>query len=146
MMPSDYLILCHILLVPSLLPRIRVFSNKSPIHIMWTKYWSFSIIISPSNEYSELISIRIDWLDLLAVQETLKSLLQLEASVLQGKPSLWPNSAKTIDLIIQTFVSKVISLLFNMLSRFVIAFIPRSNCLLISWLQSPSSVIWSPRK
>ena len=156
-MPSNHLILYSpLLLLPSIFPSIKVFSNGSVLPIRWPKYWSFSFSISPSNEYSEPISLRIDWLDLLAVQGTLKSLLQYHSS----KASILWHSAffmvqlshpymitrKTIALIIWTFVSKLMSLLFNMLSRFVIAFLPRSRCLLISWLQSPSAVILVPNK
>ena len=156
-MPSNHLILCHPLLLPPLIyPSIRVFSNELVLCIRWPKYWSFSFSISPSNEYSGLISFRIDWLDLLAVQGTLKSLLQHHSS----KTSiLWCSAffivqlshpymttRKTIALTRRTFVDKVMSLLFNMLSRLVIAFLPRSKRLLISWLQSPSVVIWSPKK
>ena len=151
--PSNYLILCHPLrLLPSIFPSIRVFSNESVLRIRWPKYWRFSFSISPSNEYSGLISFRMDWLDLLAVQRTLKSLLQAP----QSKPSILRHSAsfmvqlshlymttrKTIALTKWTFVGKVMSLLFNMLSRLVITFLPRSKHLLISWLQSPSAVIW----
>ena len=150
-MPSNHLILCRpLLLLPSVFPSIRVFSNESVLHIRWPKYWSFSFSISPSNEYSELISLRTDWLDLIAVQGTLKSLFQHHSS----KPSIiwcsaffivqlshpYRTTGKTIALTRWTFVGKVISLLFNMLSRLVITFLPRSKCLLISWLQSPSSV------
>ena len=153
-MPSNDLIHCHpLLLPPSIFPSIRVFSNESALCIRWPKYWSFSI--SPSNEYSGLISFRMDWLDLLAVQGTLKSLLQDHSS----KASILRHSAlfmvqlshpcmttgKTIVLTRQTFVGKVISLLFNMLSRLVITFIPRSKFLLISWLQSLSAVILEPQ-
>ena len=146
---------CPLLLLSSIFPSIRVFSNESALYIKWPKYWSSSFSISPSNEYSGLISFRMDWLDLLAVQRTLKSLLQhhtLKASVLQCSaffivqllhPSM--TTGKTIALTTQTFVSKVISLLFNMLSRLVITFLPRSKHLLISWLQSPSAVIFKPR-
>ena len=156
-MPSNYLILCHpLLLPPSIFLSIRVFSNESLIYIRWPNYWSFSFRFSPSNEYSGLISFRIDWLDLLAVQGTLKSLLQhhsAKASILQC--SAWfvvqlshpyMTTGKTIALTRWTFVSKVISLLFNMLSRLVIAFLPRSKHLLISWLQSPSAVTLKPKK
>ena len=143
MMPSNYLILCHpLLLLPSIFPSIRVFSKESVLHIRWPKYWSFSI--SPSNEYSGLISFRIDWLDLLPVQGTLKSLLQhhsSKSSILQHSAFFivqlshpYVTTGKTIALTSWTFVSKVISLLFNMLSRLVIAFLPRSKCLLILWL------------
>ena len=156
-MPSNHLILCRpLLLLPSIFPSIRVFSNESVLHIRWPKHWSFSFSISPSNEYSGLISCRMDWLDLLAVQETLKSLLPQHSS----KASILPCSAffivqlshphmttgKTIPLTRWTFVDKVMSLLFNMLSRLVIAFLPRSKRLLVSWLQSPSAVILEPRK
>ena len=141
-MPSKHLILCHpLLLLPSVFPNIKVFSNKSVLCIRWPKYWGFSFSISPSNEYSELISFRIDWLDLLAVQGTLKSLLQhhsSKASILQHSVffivQLLPpymTSGKTIALTRRTFVGKVMSLLFNMLSRLVIAFPPRSKRLLI---------------
>ena len=156
-MPSNHLILCHPLLpLPPIFPSIRVFSNESVLRIRWPKYWSFSFSISPSNEYSGLISFRIDWLDLLAVQGTLKSLLQYYSS----KASITWHSAffmvqvshpymttgKTIALTRWTFVSKVMSLLFNMLSRLVIVFLPRSKGLLISWLHSPSAVILEPKK
>ena len=149
-MPSSQLILCHsLLLPPSILPSIRVFSNDSILHIRWPKYWSFSFNISPSNEYSGLISFRMDWMDLLAVQGTLKSLLQHYSS----KTSVSRHSAfsmvqlshpymisgKTIALTRWTFVGKVMSLLFNLLSSLVITFLPRSKRLLISWLQSPSA-------
>ena len=145
-MPSSHLILCcPLLLPPSIFPSIRVFSNESVFPIRWPQYWSFSFNISLSNGYSGLISFRIDWLDLLAVQGTLKSLLQYhssKASVLQcsaffmvqlSHPHM--TTGKTKVLTSRTFVSKVMSLLFNMLSRLVIAFLPRSKCLLISWLQ-----------
>ena len=156
-MPSNHLILCHPpLLLPSVFPSIRVFSNDSALHIRWPKYWSFSFTISPSNEHPGLISFRMDWLNLLAVQGTLKSLLQHHSS----KASILWHSAffmvqlshpymitgKTIALTIQTFVSKVMSLLFNMLSRLAITFLPKSKRLLISWLQSPSAVILEPPK
>ena len=155
MMPSNYLILCHpLLLLPSVFPSIRVFCNESALCIRWPKYWSFSI--SPSNEYSGLISIRIDWFNLLPVQGTLKSLLQhhsLKAPVLCHSTFftvqfLYPfmTTGKTVALTIQTFVCKVMSLLFNRQPRFVMAFLPRSRHLLFTWLQSPSTVIWSPRK
>ena len=153
-MPSNHLILCHPLLPPSTFPSIRVFSNESAIRIRWPKYWSFSI--SPSNEYSGLISFRIHWFDLLAVQGTLKSLLQhhsSKASILWCSAFFtvqlshpYMTAGKTIALTRQTFVGKVMSLLFNMLSRLIIAFLPRSKCLLISWLQSPSAVILEPKK
>ena len=138
------------LLPPSIFPRIRVFSKESSLCIRWPKYWSFSFNISPSNEHSGLISFRMDWLDLLAVQGTLKSLLQHHSSnlsILQCLAFLivqlsdpYMTTGKTIALTRQTFVGKVMSLLFNMLSRLVIAFLPTSKCLLISWLQSPSAV------
>ena len=147
--------MCHpLLLLPSIFPSIRVFSNESLLRIRWPKYWSFSFSISPYNEYSGLISFRMDWLDLLAVQGTLKSLLQhhsSKASILRLSAFLTvqlshPNmtTGKTIALTRWTFVDKVMSLLFNMLSRLVIAFLPRSKCLLISWLQSPFAVILEP--
>ena len=149
-MPSNHLILCcPLLLPPSIFPSIRVFSNQSALHIRWPKYWTFSFSISPPSEYSGLISFRIDWLDLLAVQGTLKSLLQnhsSKASILQCSGFFvvqlshpYTTTRKTIALTRQTFVGKVMSLLFNMLSRLVITFLPRSKCLLISWLQSPSA-------
>ena len=153
-MPFNHLILCHQSFLPSIFPNIRVFSNESLLRIRWPKYWSFSI--SPSNECAGLISFRIDWLDLLAVQGTLKSLLQQYSSksvnssvfsLLYG-PTLtsihdyWKNH----NLDYKTFVSKLTSLLLNMLSRLVIAFLPRSKHLLISWLQSPSAVILEPKK
>ena len=156
-MPSSHLILCcPLLFLPSIFPSIRIFSNKSVLCIRWPKYWSFSFNISPSNEYSGLISFRMDWLDLLAVQGTLKSLLQhhsSKASILQRSAFFivqlshpYLTTGKTIALTRQTFVVKVMSLLFNMLSRFVIAFLPRSKRPLISWLQSPSAVILEPPK
>ena len=152
-MPSNHLILCHpLLLLPSIFPSIRVFSNKSAFRIMWPKYWSFSFNISPSNEYPGLISFRMDWLDLLAVQGTLKSLLQyhtLKASILLHSAFFivqlshpYITTGKTIALTRWNFVDKLMSLLFNMLSRLVIAFLPRSKHLLISRLQS----FWSPPK
>ena len=154
--PSNHLILCCPLLLPSIFPSIRVFSNESVLHIRWPKYWSFRFNISPSNEYSGLISLRMDWLDLLAVQETLKSLIQYHSSKHQFFSAqlsfivqlshLYMTAGKTIALTWRTFVSKVMSLLFNMLSRLVIAFIQRNKCLLISWLQSPSAVILEPKK
>ena len=151
-MPSNHLILCHpFVLLPSIFPSIRVFSNESALHIRWPKYWSFSFCISPSNEHSGLISFRMDWLDLLAVQGTLESLLQhhsSKASILWCSAFLvvqlsnpYMTTGKTIALTRWTFVGKVMSLLFNLLSRLVITFLPRSKCLFISWLQSPSSVI-----
>ena len=156
-MPSNHLILCHpLLLLPSIFPSIRVFSNESVLPIRWPNYWSFSFIISSSNEYSVLISFRVDLFDLLAVQGTLKSLLQhhsSKASILRRSAFFiaqlshpYMTTGKTIALTRWTFVGKVISLLFNMLSRLVIAFLPRSKHLLISWLQSPSAVILEPQK
>ena len=154
-MPSSHLILCRpLFLPPPIPPNIRVFSNESTFRMRWPKYWSFSFSISPSNEHPGLISYRMDWLDLLAVQGTLKSLLQYHSS----KASIFWYSAfftvqlshpymtigKTIALTRWTFVGKVMSLLFNMLSRLVIHFLPRSKCLLFSRLQSPSAVIWVP--
>ena len=155
-MPSNHLILCcPLLLRPSIFPSIRVFSNESVLHIRWPKYWSFSFSIDPSNEYPGLISFRMDWLDLLAVQRTLESLLQhhsSKASILWHSAFFivqfshpYMTTGKTIALTTQTFV-KVMSLLFNMLSRLVINFLPRSKRLLISWLQSPSAVILEPKK
>ena len=146
---------CPLLLLPSIFLSIRVFSNESILHIRWPKYWCFSFSIRPSNEYSELISFRMDWLDPLAVQGTLKSLLQpqfkninslgLSFFVVQlSHPYM--TTGKTIALTRWTSVSKVMSLLFNMLSRLVITFLPRSKRLLISWLQSPSAVILEPPK
>ena len=154
--PSNHLMLCHPLLPPSVFPSIRVLSNESVLHIRWPKYWTFSFSISPSNEHSGLISFRMDWLDLLAVQGTLKSLLQhhsSKASILQcllffmvqlSHPYL--TIGKTIALTGWAFVGKAMSLLFNMPSRFVIAFLSRSKHLLISWLQSPSEVILESKK
>ena len=154
-MPSNHLIPCRpLLLLPSIFPSIRVFSNESALHTQGPKYWSFSFSISPSNEHLGLISFRMDWLDLFAIQGTLKSLLQHYSS----KPSILQCSAffivqlshpymttgKTIALTRRTLVGKVMSLLFNMLSRLVITFLPRSKCLLISWLQSSSAVILEP--
>ena len=157
MMPSNHLILCRpLLLLPSILPNIRIFWNDSALCIRWPKYWSFSLNISPFNEHPGLISFRMDWLDLLAVQGTLKSLFQhhsSKASILQYSTFLMVQSPihrwlleKPIALTRQTFVGKVMSLLFNMLSRLVITFLPRSKHLLISWLQSPSAVILEPPK
>src|SRR5574341_356242 len=157
MMPSNHLILSRpLLLLPSIFPSIRVFSNESTLRIRWPKYWSFSFNISPSSEHPGLISFRMDWLDLLAVQGTLKSLLQhhsSKASILWSSAFFivqlshpYITTGKTIALTRQTFVSKVMSLLFNILSRLVITFLPRSKRLLISWLQSPSAVILEPRK
>ena len=155
-MPSNYLILCVPLLLTSIFPSIRVFSNESNLDISGPKYWSFSFNISPFNEHAGLMSFRIDWLDLLAVQGTLKSLLQHHSS----KASILPHSSffmvqlshpymttgKTIALTRWTFVGKVMSLLLNMLSRLVITFLPRNKCLLISWLQSPSCSDFGPQK
>ena len=156
-MPSNHLILCHpLLLLPPIPPSIRVFSSKSTLHMGWPNYWSFSFSISPSNEHPGLISFRMDCLDLLAVQGTLKSLLQHHSS----KASIFRCSAfftvqlshpymitgKTIALTRRTFVGKVMSLLFNMLSRLVITFPPRIKCVLISWLQSTSAVTLEPPK
>ena len=149
-MPSNHFILCHpLLLLPSIFPSIRVFSNESVLRIRWPKYWSFSFSISPSNEHSGLISFRMDWSDLLAAQGTLKSLLQhhsSKASILQWSAFFtvqlshpYMTTGKTIALTRQTLIGKVMSLLFNMLSRLVITFLPRSKRLLISWLQSPSA-------
>ena len=156
-MPSNHLILCSpLLLLPSIFPSIRIFSNESVLHIRWPKDWSFCFSISPSSEHPALISFRMHWLDLLAVQGTLKSLLQhhsLKASVLQCSAFFivqlshpYVTTGKTIALTRWTFVDRVMSLLFNMLSRLVITFLPRSKCILISWLQSPSAVILEPPK
>ena len=157
MMPPNHLILCrHLLLLPSIFPSIRVFSNESALCMRWPKYWSFSFNISPSDEHTGLISFRMDWLDLLAVQGTLKSLLQhhsSKASVLLCSAFFivqlvhpYKTTGKTTALTRWTFVGKVMSLLYNMLSRFVITFLPRSKHLLTSRLQSPSAVILEPRK
>ena len=154
-MPSSHLILCcPLLLLPSIFPSIRVFSNESALHISWPKYWSFSFNISPSNEHPGLISFRMDWLDLLAVQGTLRSLLQhhsSKASILRRSAFFtvqlshpYTTTGKTIALTRQIFVDKVMSLLFN-ISKLVITFLPRSKCLLISWLQSPYAVILEPK-
>ena len=154
-MPSSHLILCHpLLLLPTIFPSIRVFSNESTLCMRWPKYWSFSLSIIPYKEIPGLISFRMDWLDLLAVQGTLKSLLQhhsSKASILWRSAFFtvqlshpYMNTGKTIALTRCTFVGKVISLLLNMLSRLVITFLPRSKDLLISWLQSPSAVILEP--
>ena len=156
-MTSNHLLLCRpLLLLPSIFPSIRVFSNKSALHIRWPKYWSFSFSVSPSKEHPRRISFRIDWLDILAVQGTFKSLLQhhnSKASSLQHSTFVvvqlshpYMTTGKTIALTRWTFDGKVISLLFNMLSRLVITFLPRSKRLLISWLQSPSAVILEPKK
>ena len=155
MLSNNHLILCHpLLLSPSIFPSIRVFSNESALCIRWPEYWSFSI--SPSNEYSWMISFRIDWFDLSAVQGNLKSLLQhhsLKASILQRSAffmvqllHLHMTTGKTVVFTIRTFVGKVMSLLYNVLSRFAVAFLPRSKYLLISWQQSPSQWFWGPRK
>ena len=155
-MPSSCLILCHpLLFLLSIFPSIRLFSNESVLHIRWPKYQSFSFNISPSNVYSGLVSCRMDWLDLLAVQGTLKSLFQhhsSKASILWHSAFFivqlshpYMTTGKTIALTRQTFVGKVGSLLLNMMSRFILAFLPRSKYLLISWLQSPSAVILEPK-
>ena len=157
LMLSSHLILCSpLLLLPPIPPSIRVFSNESTLCMRWPNYWSFSFSISPYNEHTRLISFRMGWLDLLAVQGTLKSLIQHHSSkattlqcsafftVLLSHPCM--TTGKTIALTRWTFVGKVMSLLFNMLSRFVITFLPKSKCLLISWLQSPSAVILEPHK
>ena len=156
-MPSSHLILCHpLLLLPSIFPSIRIFSNESALHIRWQKYWSFSFNISPSNEHLGLISFSMDWLDLFEVQGTLKSLLQHHSSkasilwhlaffiVQRSHPYM--TTRKTIALTRRTSVDQVISLLFNMLSRLAVTFLLRSKHLLISWLQSPSAVILEPQK
>jgi len=152
-MPSNHLILCHpLLLLPSIFPSIRVFSNESTLCMRWPKYWRFSFNISPSNEHPGLIPFRMDRLELLAILGILKSLLQhhsSKASILQCSAFFivqlshpYMTTGKTIALTRRTFVDKVVSLLFNMLSRLVITFLPRSKCLLISWLQSPSAVLF----
>ena len=157
MMASNHLILCHpLLLLPSIFPSIRVFSNESVLRIRWPKYWSFSFNISSSNEHPGLISFRMDWLDLLAVQGTLKSLLQhhsSKASIIWRSAFFivqishpYMTTGKTIALTRWNFVGKVTSLLFNVLSMLVITFLPRSKHLLISWLHSPSAVILEPKK
>ena len=156
-MPFNHLILClPLLLLPSIFPSIRVFSNESTLHMRWPKYWSFSFSISPSKEHPGLISFRMDWLDLLAVQGTLNSLIQhhsSKASIFQCSAFFtvqlshpYMTTGKTVALTRQTFVGKAMSLLLNTLSRWVITFLPRSKHLLISWLQSPSTVILEPRK
>ena len=156
-MLSSHLILCHsLLLLPPIPPSIRVFSNESTLRRRWPKYWSLSFSIIPSKEHTGLVSFRIHWLDLLAVQGTLKGLLQhhsSKASILRRSPFFivqllhpYMTNRKAIALIRQTFVRKVMSLLFNMLFRFIIAFLPRSKCHLISWLQAPSSVILESKK
>ena len=153
-MPSNHLILCHPLLSPSIFPSIRVFSKESALRIRWPNYWSFSFSISPSNEYSGLISFRMNWLDLLVVEGILKSLLQdhsSKASILQCSVFFmvhlshpYMTTGKTIALTRQTFVGKVMSLFLNMLSRLVITLLPKSKCILISWLQSQTAVILEP--
>src|SRR5574341_782864 len=156
-MPFSHLILCRpLLLLPPIPPNIRVFYNESTLRMRWPKYWSFSFSIIPSKEIPQLISFRMDWLDLFAVQGTLKSLLQhhsSKASILQCSAVFtvqlshpYMTTGKTIALTRQTLVGKVMSLLFNMLSRLIITFLPRSKCLLISWLQSSSAMILEPRK
>ena len=156
-MPSSHLILCRpLLLLPPIPPSIRVFSTESALRMRWPKYWSFSFSIIPAKEIPGLISFRMDWLDLLAVQGTLKNLLQhhsSKASILQRSAFFtvqlsypYMTTGKTIALTRQTFVGKVMSLLLNMLSRLVITFLPRSKRLLISWLRSPSAVILEPKK
>ena len=156
-MPSSHLILCRpLFLLPPIPPSIRVFSNESTLRMRWPEYWSFSFSIIPSKEHPGLISFRMDWLDLLAVQWTLRSLLQhhsSKASVLQHSAFFtvqlsypYMTTGKAIALTRRTFVGKVMSLLFNMLSRLVITFLPRSKCLLTSWLQSPFAVILEPKK
>ena len=156
-MLCNHLILCHsFLLLPAIFPSIRIFSRESALCIRWPKYWKFSFGISPSNKFAGFISFKVYWLDLLAVKGTLKCLLQhysSKASILWRSAffmvqisHLYMTTGKTIALTIQTFVSKVMSLLFNTLSRFVIGFLPRSKCLLISWLHSPSTVILEPKK
>ena len=156
MLSNDLILCCPLLLLPSVFPNIRVFFNELALQIMWPKYWSFSFSNSPFNEYSGLISFRMDWLDLLAVQGTLKNLLQhhsSKASILQHAAFSivqlshpYMTTGKTISLTRRNFVGKVMSLLFNMLSRLVITFLPRSKHLLTSWLQSPSAVILEPPK
>ena len=154
--PSNHLICCHPrLLPPSIFPSIRIFSNESSLHIRWPKYWSFRFSISPSNKYSGLISFRIYWFDLLAVQGSLKSLFQhhnlksitwCSAFFIVQPSLLYLTTGKTVAMTIWTSISKMISLLFNVLSRFVTAFLPRSKCLLISWLYSPSAVTLESKK
>ena len=156
MIPSNHFILCCLLLLPSIFPSIRVFSSESALHITWPEYWKFSCSISPSNEYSGLVSFRIDWFDLPAVQGTLRSLFHHHSSkpsILQGSAFFmakllhsYMTTGKTIALTIWTLFGKVMSLLFNMLSRFVIAFLLKTKCLLILWQQSPSTVIFEPKK
>ena len=156
MSPNHFILCCPFMLLPSIPPSIRVFSKESALHIRWPKYWSFSFNISLSNEYPGLVSCRMDWLDRLAVQETLKSLFQhhsSKASIIQFSAFFivqlshpYMTTGKTMALTRRPLVGKVMSLLFNMLSRWVITFLPRSKCILISWLQSPSAVILEPRK
>ena len=156
MLSNHLFFCCPLLLLPSVFPSIKVFPSELALHIRWPKYWSFSFSIYPSNEYSELISFKIDRFDFLAVQGTLKSLLQhynLKASILWHSAfsmvqlsHLYMTTGQTIALTIWTFVGKLMSLLFNTLSRFVVAFLPRSKFLLISWLQLPSTVILEPKK
>ena len=156
MLPNYFIFYLPLLLLPSIFPSIKGFSNELAFPIRWSKYRSVSLSISPFNEYSGLIPFRMDWLDLLAVQGTLKSLLyqhNLKALILQGSDFFmvqlshpYTTTGKTVDLIMQTFVGKVMTLLFNMLSRTVIVFLPRSNHLLISWLHSPLAVILKPKK
>ena len=156
MLSNRLIFCCPLLLLSSVFPNIRVFSSELALRIRWPKYWSFSFNISPSNEHPRLISFRMDWLDLLAVHGTLKSLLQhhnSKASILQHSAVIivqlshsYMTTGKIIALTRWTFVGKVMSLLFNMLCRLILTFIPRSKHLLISWLQSPSAVIWEPKK
>ena len=156
-MPSRHLILwCPLLLLPLIFPSLRDFSSESAVHIRWPKCWSFSFSIGPSNQYSGLISLTIDWFDLPAVQGNFMSFLQhhsLKATIhwcsaffMVQLSQPYVTTGKTIALTIQTFIGRVMSLLFNTLSRFAIVFLPRSNCLLISWLQSPSAVILEPKR
>ena len=156
-MPSSHLILCHpLLLLPSIFPYINVFANESALHIRWLNYWSFSFNSSPYNEHSGLLSLRMDWWDLLTVQVTLQSLLQQhssKAAILQHSDFFvvqlshpYMSTGKIIALTRWTFVGKIMSLLLNMLSRLVITFLPRSKCLLTSWLQLPSAVMLEPQK
>ena len=150
-MPSNHLVLCHpLLLLSSIFPSMMVFSNESALYIRWPQYWTLSFNISPSNEYSGLISLTIDWLDLLVGQETLKSskasILQCLVFFMVQLSHSYMTTGETIALTIQTLISKVMNLCFNMLSRFVITFLPRSKRLFISWLKSPSAVILEPQK
>ena len=156
MLCNNFILCCSLLLLPSIFPSIRVFSTESALHIRWPKYWNFSFSNSPFNECSGMISFKVDWFDLLVVQGAVKSLVQhhsWKVSILQHLDFFmvqlsypYMTIGKTVDLTIQMFVSKVTSLLFNTLSRFVIAFLPRSKHLLISWLQSPSTVMLEPKK